>query len=80
MAKDKTQGTPARSPRELELEDILSDILNGYKLWHDAKVGGSNWDDQDEALARWIDNCRTVCCLTLTLRPVKGLDNSRTVC
>lgn len=40
--------------RALDLEDTLSDLMIGYRLWRDRKVGSGGWDEHDEALDRWI--------------------------
>jgi len=45
-----------RSERELELEDILSDFLNGFAIWRDSKVGTLEWTDIDELFSRWVEH------------------------
>lgn len=46
---------PERTPRELELDDTLSDLLNGLRVWRDGKIHRGDWTDEDEMLMRWIE-------------------------
>lgn len=46
---------PKRSDRERELEDMLSDLLDGFKAWRDSKLGHMNWTTQDEMFLRWVE-------------------------
>jgi hypothetical protein len=63
--KHRTHDTPCVTREELaalhsrclELEDRLSDVLLGVRLWRDAK-GFEDWSNEDEALIRWIEHER----------------------
>jgi ATP-dependent Clp protease ATP-binding subunit ClpC len=39
----------------LELQDVISDILTGFKMWRERKVSDCTLDDDDEAFVRWIE-------------------------
>jgi hypothetical protein len=52
MSKHKQ---PERSTRELELEDMLSDLLDGFRVWRDGKIGHGDWTEKDEMLLRWVE-------------------------
>jgi hypothetical protein len=41
--------------RCLELEDRLSDVLLGVRLWQESK-GIEDWSDRDECLLRWVEH------------------------
>ena len=43
------------SPRELELEDTLSDVATGIKIWRDRKMAEASLDITDELLLRWLE-------------------------
>ena len=43
-----------RSPRELELEDKLADVLTGFGHWLDNKSSKASTDQDDECLIRWV--------------------------
>lgn len=38
-----------------DYQDLLNDLTNGIERWKNVKIGGLNWDDEDEALIRWIE-------------------------
>ena len=44
-----------RSEREMALEDILSDLLNGFKIWSDSKISSGELTNQDEMFLRWVE-------------------------
>jgi hypothetical protein len=52
MATDE----PKRSPRELELEDRLADLLEGLEFWRQYKIGSAELTTLDEMLLRWIEH------------------------
>jgi hypothetical protein len=40
----------------MELEDMLADLLNGFRVWRDGKMGHGDWTDKDEMLLRWVEH------------------------
>lgn len=40
---------------ELDLRDELSDLLTGFRVWRESKVGHGEWTDKDEMFARWVE-------------------------
>jgi hypothetical protein len=40
--------------RELDLQDRLDDLLNGFEWWREVK--GDDWSTADEMLARWVQH------------------------
>ena len=49
---------PRRSEREMELEDRLADVLEGFGFWRDQKMGSLEWSTADEMFARWVEHGR----------------------
>ena len=46
----------AREPSEaLALRDTLDDLLAGFRIWRDDKVGHGELDFRDEMLVRWVE-------------------------
>ena len=42
----------AQPERNLDLEDALGEIADGFRIWRDSKE--LDWSDKDEAFERWL--------------------------
>lgn len=39
----------------LDRQDQLDDLLRGFHMWKESKLGSGTWTDEDEAFLRWVE-------------------------